>query len=104
MQLVRRPAVLLEEQEVRTGRVHGASGGAEGFGDPLALLRSYYAAINNRDLARAYTYWSNDGAASKQNFTQFSQGFATTDHVVIDNYDQISPAIRQHDGVITVAG
>lgn len=52
--------------------------------DPLVLLRSYYAAINNRDLARAYTYWSNDGAASKQNFTQFSQGFATTDHVVID--------------------
>jgi hypothetical protein len=52
-------------------------------GDPLILLQSYYAAINDRDFARAYTYWNNNGAASQQTFTQFSQGFATTDHVVI---------------------
>jgi hypothetical protein len=53
-------------------------------GDPLALLQAYYAAINERALGRAYTYWNNNGAASQQSFTQFSQGFATTDHVTID--------------------
>src|SRR5262245_30180365 len=52
--------------------------------DPLALLRSYYTAINSRDFPRAYTYWSNNGVASQQPFAQFSQGFATTDHVIID--------------------
>ena len=52
--------------------------------DPIAVLRSYYAAINDRDFGRAYTYWGNNGAASQQSFAQFSQGFATTDQVVID--------------------
>ena len=52
--------------------------------DPLALLQAYYAAINERDFGRAYTYWGNNGTASQQTFTQFSQGFAATDHVTID--------------------
>jgi hypothetical protein len=51
--------------------------------DPLAVLNGYYAAINARDFARAYTYWSDNGTASQQTFTQFSQGFATTDRVQI---------------------
>jgi hypothetical protein len=53
-------------------------------GDPLTLLQSYYAAIDGRDFPRAYTYWSDNGAASQQTFMQFSQGFATTNHVAIE--------------------
>ncbi len=53
-------------------------------GDPLALLQAYYAAINERDFGRAYTYWSNNGAASQQTFAQFSQGFAATEGVTIE--------------------
>jgi hypothetical protein len=30
------------------------------------MLQAYYAAINDRDYGRAYTYWSNNGAASQQ--------------------------------------
>ena len=51
--------------------------------DPLAVLQAYYAAINAREFGRAYTYWSNNGAASQQTFTQFSQGFADTTSVTI---------------------
>jgi hypothetical protein len=64
--------------------VDGDSPPPADIGDPLALLQAYYAAINERDFGRAYTYWSNNGAASQQTFTQFSQGFATTDHVTIE--------------------
>ena len=52
--------------------------------DPLALLQAYYEAINARDFGRAYTYWGNNGAASQQTFTQFSEGYTATDRVVIE--------------------
>jgi hypothetical protein len=51
--------------------------------DPLALLQAYYAAINARSFGQAYTYWSNNGAASQQTFAQFSQGYAATKQVTI---------------------
>jgi hypothetical protein len=53
-------------------------------GDPLALLQAYYAAINAHAFGQAYTYWSNNGAASQQTFNQFYQGFAATDRVAIE--------------------
>src|SRR5262249_19008730 len=53
-------------------------------GDPLALLQAYYAAINDRDFGRAYTYWGNNGVASQQSFAQFSQGYAASDRVTIE--------------------
>jgi hypothetical protein len=53
-------------------------------GEPLALLRAYYTAINARAFGQAYTYWSNNGAASQETFAQFSQGFASTDRVTIE--------------------
>ena len=52
--------------------------------DPLSLQQSYFEAINRREFARAYTYWSGLGKASKQTFAQFHEGFATTDHVAVD--------------------
>lgn len=53
------------------------------FTSPAGLLQSYYAAINARQFARAYTYWNNLGKASGQNFAEFQQGFATTNRVAI---------------------
>jgi hypothetical protein len=53
-------------------------------GDPLAVLQAYYAAINVRTFGQAYTYWSNNGAASQQTFAEFYQGFAATDRVAIE--------------------
>ncbi|MFL5807059.1 MAG: hypothetical protein ACJ8CR_35680 [Roseiflexaceae bacterium] len=50
----------------------------------VQTLQEYYDAINRHDYAYAYTLWANLGAASKQSFAQFEQGFATTTHVVID--------------------
>jgi hypothetical protein len=47
-------------------------------------LQEYYDAINQRDYAYAYTLWENLGAASKQSFAQFEQGYATTTRVAID--------------------
>jgi hypothetical protein len=72
---------------IASANIAEAGGGPQppaDVGDPLAILQSYYAAINARDFARAYTYWGDNGQASGQTFTQFSQGFATTDHVAID--------------------
>ncbi|HEY0606132.1 MAG TPA: hypothetical protein VGD58_24640, partial [Herpetosiphonaceae bacterium] len=53
------------------------------FASPINLLQSYYAAINERHFARAYTYWNNLGQASGQSFADFQQGFAGTSQVAI---------------------
>jgi hypothetical protein len=44
----------------------------------------YYAAIDARDYAKAYSLWSNDGAASGQSFEHFSGGYANTRSVKAD--------------------
>ena len=54
------------------------------FADPSKLLQTYYNLINHKELASAYTFWSNNGQNSKQSFAQFAQGFATTKDVVIE--------------------
>jgi len=54
------------------------------FSDPAKLLQNYYDLINRKELATAYTFWGNNGANSKQTFTQFAQGFATTNKVAIE--------------------
>lgn len=50
---------------------------------PEKVLQSYYAAINGRSYASAYTYWSGLGSASQQPFGQFAQGFAQTASVEV---------------------
>lgn len=52
--------------------------------DPVALLKSYYDAINSKEFARAYTYWDNLGKSSNQTFAQFRSGFMTTAQVSIE--------------------
>ncbi len=49
--------------------------------DPIALLTSYYNAINLQDYARAYAYWRNP--PYEQTFEQFAAGFASTEHVEV---------------------
>jgi hypothetical protein len=47
----------------------------------VAVFESYLDAINRRQYARAYTYWSDLGAATGQTYPQFHQGFLTTENV-----------------------
>jgi hypothetical protein len=54
------------------------------FSDPVKLLQNYYDLINRKELATAYTFWSDNGQNSNQTFAQFTQGFATTSKVAID--------------------
>ncbi|MBA3945243.1 MAG: hypothetical protein H0X37_11850 [Herpetosiphonaceae bacterium] len=73
--------------QIASANISAASGGVKlpsEPSDPIQFVRAYYDAINRREFARAYTYWGNAGTMSKQTFTQFQQGFAATDHVVID--------------------
>ena len=51
--------------------------------DPSAVIARYYSDINARDFRAAYALWGNDGAASKQSFDQFSNGFAQTASVKV---------------------
>lgn len=45
------------------------------------VVVDYYAAIDARDYAKAYAFWSDSGAASGQTFGQFSGGYANTESV-----------------------
>ena len=87
--------VTKKEQQVRRfGGTYSVQAEANGWrlagatiaevGERLALLQAYYAAINDRDFGRAYTYWSNNGAASQQTFAQFREGYTATDRVMIE--------------------
>jgi hypothetical protein len=44
----------------------------------LAILRSYYDAIDQREYARAYRFWGGEGASSRQTLAEFRRGFAQT--------------------------
>ena len=45
--------------------------------DPIAMLASYYEAINARDYRQAYSFWETPSSS----FEQFARGFADTDRV-----------------------
>jgi hypothetical protein len=49
-----------------------------GTSEAADVIRRYYAAINARDLRRAYTLWSGAGPGSGQTFERFAAGFAHT--------------------------
>ncbi|WP_149194929.1 hypothetical protein [Luteimonas suaedae] len=52
--------------------------------DAAAVIREYYAAIDQGDYARAYHLWSNDGEASGQTEERFAAGFAQTAEVTVE--------------------
>lgn len=52
--------------------------------DAVAVVRDYYASINSRSYARAYSLWSDNGRSSGQSPEQFAAGFADTASVEAD--------------------
>ncbi len=68
----------------------------EGVGpeEAVAVVRTYYDAIDAQDYERAYGYWGGDGAASGQTFDEFRNGFAQTASVEVEIGDpgRIEPA------------
>ena len=56
-----------------------ADQGSEPVNTPVALLTSYYAAINAKEYRKAYVLWENPAT----DFEQFARGFANTEQVRI---------------------
>ncbi|MFN6563682.1 MAG: hypothetical protein RMY28_028320 [Nostoc sp. ChiSLP01] len=50
----------------------------------VQVIREYYNAIARQDYKQAYSAWDGDGAASKQSFEDFKQGFANTASVTVE--------------------
>ncbi|WP_445638309.1 Lipoprotein [Nostoc sp. DSM 114161] len=50
----------------------------------VQVIREYYNAIARQDYKQAYSAWDGDGAASKQSFESFKQGFANTASVTVE--------------------
>jgi hypothetical protein len=51
--------------------------------DAVAVVRQYYAAIDQHDYARAWHLWSDAGHASGKSLQQFSDGFVDTMHASV---------------------
>lgn len=99
----------LTEGNPETGMSPGAPGSGEplltseglprgepGPGDAVDTVREYYANINARSFARAYTLWSDNGTASGQSPQQFADGFSDTTGVSVE--------IQQPTGMDVAAG
>lgn len=54
-----------------------------GLEQAVSVVRDYYAAINARDYARAYSLWSDGGRSSGQSPQQFSEAFAETAGITV---------------------
>jgi hypothetical protein len=52
--------------------------------DATAVIRAYYDAINSKRYRDAYVCWAEQGAASRQSFEQFREGFAQTDSARVE--------------------
>jgi len=52
--------------------------------DAVAVIRSYYEAINSGDFDRAYAHWSDNGRSSGKSPQQFATGFADTTGVSVE--------------------
>jgi hypothetical protein len=50
----------------------------------IAIIEQYYAAINSGEYRRAYSFWSDSGAASGLSFEEFTEGFAETAEVHVE--------------------
>ena len=52
--------------------------------DAVAIIHVYYEAINAKRYRDAYVCWAEQGAASRQSFEQFREGFAQTDSARVE--------------------
>lgn len=57
--------------------------------DALTVLQRYYAALNARQYAAAYSMWNRNGQASEQRFTAFAQGFAATEEITLTSGEPV---------------
>ncbi|MGH7446548.1 MAG: hypothetical protein ACRELT_03245, partial [Longimicrobiales bacterium] len=64
--------------------IAGRPGDADGAAAAVEVVEQYYAAINAKDLRRAYSLWSGSGAASGQSFDDFARGYAETARVRVE--------------------
>jgi hypothetical protein len=55
--------------------------GADSVGDPVAIVRDYYAAIRAHDFLRAYRMWETGGQRNVRSYAQFASGFDSTETV-----------------------
>ncbi len=53
----------------------------ESPGDPVAVVRDYYAAIRAHDFMRAYRMWQESGQVGGRSYAQFEAGFDSTETV-----------------------
>jgi hypothetical protein len=54
---------------------------ADSVGDPVAIVREYYAAIRAHDFLRAYRMWEASGQRNVRSYAQFEAGFDSTESV-----------------------
>jgi hypothetical protein len=54
---------------------------ADSVGDPVAVVRDYYAAIRAHDFLRAYRMWESSGERNVRSYAQFEAGFDSTESV-----------------------
>ena len=50
---------------------------------PVAVIKTYYAAISARKFRQAYGLWGDNGAESGQTFGEFTAGFKETESVAV---------------------
>ena len=53
-------------------------------GDPVAIVREYYAAIRAHDFLRAYRMWEASGQRNVRSYAAFAAGFDSTESVEIE--------------------
>ena len=53
----------------------------DSVGDPVAIVRDYYAAIRAHDFLRAYRMWETSGQRNVRSYAQFAAGFDSTESV-----------------------
>jgi hypothetical protein len=57
------------------------SAAEDSVGDPVAVVRDYYAAIRAHDFLRAYRMWETSGQRNVRSYAQFASGFDSTETV-----------------------
>ena len=65
-------------QDLPDGTSSPSPGDEPSADEAVAVVRDYYAAINERQYAHAYALWSDGGRSSGQGLQQFADGFADT--------------------------
>jgi hypothetical protein len=77
------PDAEVESTAATTPEGAPATSNEPGVQDAVAVIRDYYAAIEQHDYTHAWSLWSDGGRSSGQTAQQFADGFANTAHVAV---------------------